>query len=51
MKGYLFNFANWIAVDPRRAIVILSVILIVMSLALAASPHSFALAGDMVGGS
>jgi hypothetical protein len=51
MKGQLFNFVNWIAVDPRRAIVILSVILIVMSLAFAASPHSFALAGDMVGGS
>jgi hypothetical protein len=51
MKGYLFNFANWIAVDPRRAIIILSVILIVLSLALAASPHSMALAGDLVGGS
>jgi hypothetical protein len=51
MKGQLLSFTNWIAVDPRRAFIVLSVILIVLSLALAVTPAHFALAGDMVGGS
>jgi hypothetical protein len=51
MKNQMINFASWIVADPRRALVILSLILIVMTLALAASPHTMALAGDAVGGS
>ena len=51
MKNQMFNLVSWIVTDPRRALIILSVILIVLSMALAASPHSMALAGDLVGGS
>ncbi len=51
MKNQMFNFASWIVADPRRAFIILSVILIVLSLAFAAMPHSMALAEDAVGGS
>ena len=51
MKAQMFNFASWIVADPRRFLIILSVILIVLSLAMAASPHGMALAEDAVGGS
>ncbi len=51
MKNQMFSFASWIVADPRRAFIILSVILIVLSLAFAAMPHSIALAEDAVGGS
>ena len=51
MKSSMFNFASWIVADPRRAFIILSVILIVLSLALAVTPTHFALAEDVVGGS
>jgi hypothetical protein len=51
MKNQMYSFASWIVADPRRFFIILSVILIVLSLALAVSPHSMALAEDAVGGS
>jgi hypothetical protein len=51
MKSSMFNFASWIVSDPRRAFIILSVIVIVLSLAFAAMPTHVALAEDLVGGS
>ena len=51
MKNQMFNLASWIVADPRRFFIILSVILIVLSLTLAVTPHSAALAEDIVGGS
>ncbi len=47
----MFSFASWIVADPRRAFIILSVILVVLSLAFAAMPNGVALAEDIVGGS
>lgn len=51
MKNTMFGFASWVMVDPRRAFLILSVIVLVLSLALAAVPNGAALAEDIVGGS
>lgn len=49
MKTNLFNFACALLADPRRLFLILSVIVLVLSLAFAAVPS--ALAEDIVGGS
>ena len=51
MKNQMFNFASWIVADPRRAVVILSVLIVVLSLAFAAMPGGVVLAEDIVGGS
>ena len=51
MKNTMFGLTNWLLNDPRRAFVILAVILVVLSLALAVTPTGIALAEDVVGGS
>ena len=51
MKSTFFNITNWLLVDPRRAIVILTIILVVLTLALGVLPTEIALAEDAIGGS
>ncbi len=51
MKSTLFNAASWFLSDPRRAFVVLSVIVLVLTLALAVVPNGVVLAEDIVGGS
>jgi hypothetical protein len=49
MKHTLFNCASWVISDPRRAFVVLSVIMVVLTLAFAALPVDVALAEDIIG--
>jgi hypothetical protein len=51
MKNNIFGITSWMIADPRRAFLILSVIVVVLSLAFAAVPNGAALAEDIVGGS
>ena len=51
MKSTMFNFASWIVSDPRRAFIVMSVFVLVLSLAFASVPNGVALAEDIVGGS
>lgn len=51
MKNTVFNISSWLLSDPRRAFIILSVIVIVMTLAFASMPGGVVLAEDIVGGS
>ena len=51
MKNTFFSITNWIAVDPRRALLVLMVVMLVLSLTLAVAPGGIALAEDIPGGS
>jgi hypothetical protein len=51
MKNTLFSITNWIAVNPRRALLVLMVIMLVLSLTVAAVPGGVVLAEDIPGGS
>lgn len=51
MKNTVFGIANWMVSDPRRAFIILSVIVLVLTLAFAAVPGDVVLAEDIIGGS
>lgn len=51
MKNTFFGLTSWLLSDPRRAVVILTVILVVLTLALAVVPGEIALAEDVIGGS
>jgi hypothetical protein len=51
MKNTMFHVANWMISDPRRAFFVLSVTILILSLAFAAVPNHVALAEDIVGGS
>jgi hypothetical protein len=52
MKNTLLSITNWITVDPRRALLVLMVLMLVLSLATAfVVPGGLALAEDIPGGS
>jgi hypothetical protein len=51
MKNTLLSITNWISVNPRRALLVLMVIMLVLSLTVAAVPGGIVLAEDIPGGS
>ncbi len=51
MKSKLFFFTTWLASDPRRAFVILFVILMILALTTAVIPNAAVLAGEATSGS
>jgi hypothetical protein len=51
MFNTLFTVTNWFAVNPRRALVILFVVLMVLAMTLAVVPGGAALAGEITSGS
>jgi len=51
MKSSLFTLTNWVACNPRRALVVLFVVLMVLALTLAVVPGGAALAGEITSGS
>jgi hypothetical protein len=51
MKTTMFNLASWIISDSRRVFFILFVIMLVLTLAVAAVPNGVVLAEDIIGGS
>jgi len=51
MKGSLFTLTNWFTCNPRRALVILFVVLMVLAMTLAVVPGGSALAGEITSGS
>jgi hypothetical protein len=51
MKNAFFNLTSWLLSDPRRVMIILTIILIVLTVALAAVPGDYVLAEDAIGGS
>jgi hypothetical protein len=51
MLSTLFTLTNWFAVNPRRALVILFVVLMVLAITLAIVPGGAASAGQITSGS
>ena len=51
MKNTMFGISSWFLSNPRRAFIILSVFVIVVTLAFASVPGGVVLAEDIVGGS
>lgn len=51
MKNMLVGLTNWFVVDPRRAAIVLFVIVMMLALTTALVPEGTALAGSITSGS